>query len=107
MTTVSTDRGSITANVPLQIQETLETAAGMIGTTVSQFIIQIALREAERIIESERVIRLSAEDSKAFLDALDNPPVPNDKLMTVLQNHAAQYNDQTGTLNWTPRAKRI
>ena len=107
MATAPADRGRITARVPLQVQETLEMAAGMVGATVNQFIVQTALREAERIIEQERVIRLTARDAEAFLDALDNPPPPNDKLMAALQDYSARRDDQTGSLDWAPRKKPV
>jgi uncharacterized protein (DUF1778 family) len=74
MTTASVERGRITARVPLQVQKTLETAASMVGATVNQFVVQTALREAERIIEQERIIRLTERDAEAFLQALDAPP---------------------------------
>jgi uncharacterized protein (DUF1778 family) len=79
----------------------------MVGATVNQFIVQTALREAERIIEQERVIRLSTQDAETFLHALDHPPPPNDKLMAALQDYASRRNDQTGTLDWAPRPKRV
>jgi len=107
MATASLVRGRISTRVPAQVQETLETAAGMVGATLNQFIVQTALREAERIIEQERVIRLTARDAQKFLDALDNPPPPNDKLLAALQDYEARRNDQTGTFDWTPRPKQI
>ncbi len=107
MATASIDRGRITTRVPLQVQETLELAANMTGATVNQFIVQTALREAERIIEQEKFIHLSTYDTKAFLNAIDNPPALNQKRLTTLQDYAARYNDKTGTLNWTPQPKRV
>jgi uncharacterized protein (DUF1778 family) len=102
MPTASIDRGRITARVPVQVQETLEMAASMIGSTVNQFIVQTALREADRIIEQERVIRLSVEGAKAMLAVFDNPPMPNEKLLATLQDYALRRDDKTGTINWTP-----
>lgn len=107
MSTASIDRGRITARVPAQVQETLEMAASMTGSTVNQFIVQTALREAERIIEQERVIRLSVDDAKAMLAVFDNPPMPNEKLLNSLQDYALRRDDKTGTINWTPRAKGV
>lgn len=107
MTTPSIDRGRITARVPFQVQETLEMAASMVGATVNQFIVQTALREAERIIEQERVIRLSTRDTEAFLRAIDSPSLPGPKLLKILQDYTEQRNDQTGTINWTPQPKRV
>jgi uncharacterized protein (DUF1778 family) len=103
MAIASVERGRITARVPLSVQETLEMAASLTGATLNQFVVQTALREAERIIEQERVIRLSVRDSEAFLAALDRPPPPNDRLKSILQDYMARRDDQTGTLDWTPR----
>ncbi len=107
MTTATSDRGRITARVPLAVQETLEMAASLTGATLNQFVVQTALREAERIIEQERVIRLSARDTKSFLAALDNPLPPNAALKAALEDYAARRDDQTGTLDWAPRPKRV
>jgi uncharacterized protein (DUF1778 family) len=107
MTTSTQDRGRITARVSVSVQETLETAAGMIGSTVNQFIVQSALREAERIIEQERVIRLSARDAEGLLAALETPLPPNKQLRAALDDYTARRNDQTGAIDWQPRSKRV
>lgn len=107
MTTATVERGRITARVPLAVQETLEMAAGLTGATLNQFVVQTALREAERLIEQERVIRLSARDAEAFVAALEQPLPPNAKLKAALENYTARRDDQTGTLDWAPRPKRV
>ncbi|MFA7578902.1 DUF1778 domain-containing protein [Castellaniella sp.] len=107
MTAATLDRGRITARVPRAVQETLEMAASLTGATLNQFVVQTALREAERIIEQERVIRLSARDTEAFFAALDNPLPPNAALKAALEDYTARRNDQTGTLDWAPRSKRV
>jgi len=108
MTTTTPERGRITARVPGLVQETLELAAAMVGATVNQFMVQTALREAERIIEQERVIRLSARDAKLFIRALENPPPPNAKLKAALKRYEAAKQDHEGTsFNWKPRPKRV
>ena len=101
------DRGRITARVPGAVQETLELAAGMVGATVNQFVVQTALREAERIIEQERVIRLSRQDAEAFARALENPPPLNAKLKAALKDHEKSRDDTTGAFKWSPRKKRV
>ena len=104
MATSARDRGRITARVPIQVQQTLEVAASMVGATVNQFVVQAALRAAERVIEEERFIRLLGRDASAFLEALD-APLANDKLLTALQDYATRRDDQTGTVDWAPRPK--
>jgi uncharacterized protein (DUF1778 family) len=107
MTTPTLDHSRITARVPLSVHETLEMAARLTGATLNQFVVQAALREAEHIIEQERVIRLNARDSKAFLAALDHPLPLNTELKAALEDYTVRRNDKTGTLDWTPRPKRI
>ncbi len=107
MPNASLERGRITARVPQAVQETLEMAAGLTGATLNQFIVQAALLEAERVIERERIIRLSIRDTEAFTAALDHPQPPKAKLKAALDDYTARRDDQAGTLDWTPRPKRI
>jgi len=108
MTATAAKKGRITARVPAQVQETLELAASMVGATVNQFVVQTALREAERIIEQERVIRLSARDFEEFIRALENPPPPNAKLKAAFEQwKSACSADEDTCFNWQPRPKRV
>jgi uncharacterized protein (DUF1778 family) len=108
MTATTIERGRITARVPVQVQETLELAAAMVGATVNQFVVQTALREAERIIEQERVIRLSTQDAEALIEAVENPPPPNAKLKAALKRYMdARLDDEDTRFNWQPRPKRV
>jgi uncharacterized protein (DUF1778 family) len=85
----------------------LDLAAGIVGATVNQFIVQSALREAQRIIEQERVIRLSARDAEAFLRAIESPVPPNPALSAALEDCSARRDGQTGTFDWAPRPKDL
>lgn len=59
---------------------TLMRAAALRNTTLTDFIFQIAMREAKNVIEEAERIRLSERDSLLVLDLLENPPAPNAKL---------------------------
>nr|VFK19402.1 MAG: Uncharacterized conserved protein, DUF1778 family [Candidatus Kentron sp. LPFa] len=108
MTMMSPERVRVTTRVPINVQNTLEVAAAIIGATVNQFIVQSALREAEHIIEQERVIRLSERDAEAFFQALSNPASPNTKLNTALKRYEdVRLDDQGTTFSWQPRPKRV
>lgn len=108
MAATAIERGRVSARVPAKVQETLELAAAMVGATVNQFMVQAALREAERIIEQERVIRLSARDAEIFIQALENPPPPNAKLKAALQHYQDAKRDDEGTsFSWQPRPKPV
>ncbi|CAK0755764.1 DUF1778 domain-containing protein [Gammaproteobacteria bacterium] len=104
--TTTTERVRITARVTARVQDTLELAAAMVGATVNQFMVQTALREAERIIDQERVIRLSSRDAEIFIKALENPPPLNARLLAALKHHEDAKRDDEGTaFNWQPRPK--
>ncbi len=63
---------------------TLMRAAALRNTTLTDFIFQIAMREAKTVIEEAERIRLSERDSLLVLDLLENPPAPNAKLREAI-----------------------
>ena len=77
----------ISARVSKQIKQTLITAADLTGTTLYQFLVQVALEKAELITEKDKLIRLSKNDAQTFFDALENPPEPNAKLLNAVNNY--------------------
>lgn len=80
-------RSRITARVTDSVRTTLEQAAGLLGATVNQFVVQAAYLEAQRVIERETVIRLSHEDSRRILSLLDHPPEPNQNLKAAARTY--------------------
>lgn len=87
---VTQDRGRITARLSAENQEILQLAADLSGSTLNQFIVQAALREAESVIEHQdtlRVFKLTAEQSRRFLSMLENPPAPNEALQRAMARY--------------------
>jgi len=70
----------ISARVTPEVRATLRQAAGTAGTTLNQFLVQSALKEAHAIIEREQIIRLTQRDTELFFSVLENPPAPSKKL---------------------------
>lgn len=79
------EKERITARVSSAIAETLQEAAELAGTTISNFVVQAALREAQRVIEREKAIYVSRNDAAMLLDLLDNPPAPNAALIKAFE----------------------
>jgi uncharacterized protein (DUF1778 family) len=77
-------RGRITARVPQRVLEKLELAASISGATLNQFITQASLEKAEKVVENERLWRLSDETMKWLLELLDNPPAPTPQLIEAM-----------------------
>ncbi len=82
---IEESRKRITARVSGQVRETLEQAAELLGSTVNQFMVQTAYREAQRLIEKESVIRLSQEDARKVLSLLESPPKPTSRLKVAVK----------------------
>ncbi len=77
----------ITARVPTSTRLIIERAAAIYGSTINQFIIQAAVERANDVLQSMEIIKLSARDAKIFLDALANPPQPDEKLLDAVRAH--------------------
>ena len=68
------------ARLPASIYATLKRAAELKGRSITDFVVSAAHEAAQRAIEEEGIIRLSAEDQLRFAETLINPPPPNEAL---------------------------
>src|SRR5450830_1183738 len=82
---VTQERERITARVSSAVAETLSQAAELAGTTMNNFVVQAALREAQRLIDREKAIYISRNDAAMLLDLLESPPAPNAALTTAFE----------------------
>jgi uncharacterized protein (DUF1778 family) len=62
-------------------------AAALKGRSISDFVVNAAQDAAQRAIEDDAIIRLSAEDQARFAQALINPPAPNAALKRAMRRH--------------------
>ena len=70
-------------------KELLNRAAAIKGMRTSAFIRELALEQAQRVIdEAERMV-ISERSYRQVLDLLDNPPAPNDALRQAMRKHRA------------------
>lgn len=77
------------ARLPTSVYATLKRAAELQGRSVSDFVVSAAHEAAQRAIEAQEIIRLSAEDQRRFAEALINSPEPNAALRQARQAHRA------------------
>ena len=103
MGTATAKQDRIGARVPHEVYETLCHAAELTGATVNQFLVQSALKEAQAVIEREKVIRLSPRDWSWLLELMENPPKPNSRLKAAMKLYDKARRDDAGTaFNWKP-----
>ena len=58
----------------------IEEAAAMSNQSITQFMVSSASERAVKVIEQHRRLVLSEESWNLVMEAISNPPVPNDKL---------------------------
>ena len=66
----------------------IQQAAKLVGQTISAFTVSTLVTEAQQIVERFSSLQLSDRDRDIFLDALDNPPEPNERLRRAARAHA-------------------
>lgn len=78
----------ITARVPSHTKRTIEEAAGILGATMNQFIVQAAFEKAEQIVEKTRTLSLTKEEVANLLSMIATPNKPNAALRRAVKRHA-------------------
>ncbi len=76
---------NITVRTSQKQKRLIDRAAGALGRTPSEFIIETACREAERVQLDQRYFSLSPKTFTRFCALLDTPPMSNPKLKRLLQ----------------------
>jgi uncharacterized protein (DUF1778 family) len=83
MPTAATRRERLDARLTREEKEMIETAAGLRGTSSSDFV-RMAIKEAAlRAIREHELLTLSEQSRKIFVEALLNPPKPNEKAIAA------------------------
>jgi len=71
-----------------QSKRTLERAAAYSDKTLTDFVVDVAMRKADAVVRDHEVIALNAAEWERFQDLLLNPPEPNETLRQALDEHA-------------------
>lgn len=86
--TKATDR--IDARLPTESKRIIEQAAGLIGVTVSDFVITHAYQAAQAVIQDRERWVFDRAQSQAFVESLLNPPEPSEGLKQAVARFKAQ-----------------
>ncbi len=95
------EKGRIAIRVPLNIQETVQRAAELMGTPVNAYIVQVVHQHALDMIDRQDMknIVLSEPDAAWFLQQLTKPQQPNNKLKQAFAQHHRTLHDATNHLS--------
>ncbi|MCA0002088.1 MULTISPECIES: DUF1778 domain-containing protein [unclassified Mesorhizobium] len=80
MTNQLTRTSRLEARISPDMLSVMKRAAEIQGRSVSDFLVSAAQEAAQRTIEEIAIIRLSIEDQLALVEAILNPPEPNEAL---------------------------
>ena len=79
-------RRDATINLRLseKVKTLIDTAAAALGKTRTEFVIDSARKHATDVLLDRRLFELEDEQWAAFTAALDNPPLPNERLRKLM-----------------------
>ncbi len=71
----------VSLRIPAEDKALLVRAVALKRTSLTDFVIRTAVEAARTVIDQAERVTLSERDSLRVLELLENPPVPNAKLM--------------------------
>lgn len=74
------------------VRRLLDKAAAYAHMSVSEFVLRIAVEQAQSVVQSHEAITVSQQDFDAFLTALDAPVATAPALQRAFVRHAEQVN---------------
>ncbi len=84
--TVPTER--LEARVPRTLKQTLQKAAAVTGhSTLTSYVLFTLQTSAQAVIDQHERARLSATESKSFVEALLSPAAPNEALKKAFSRY--------------------
>jgi uncharacterized protein (DUF1778 family) len=79
-------RDTLNLRIKREERGLIDRAASVTGKTRTDFVLEAARRAAEEALLDRTVLTVSPAAYKAFLDRLDAPPMPNDRLRRTMQH---------------------
>lgn len=84
----------IEARVNPELKRRLQYAADLQASSLSEFLLRSAEKAANEVINEYKILRLAAEDSRKFVNAIFNPPKPNSKLKKAYANYKREVSSR-------------
>jgi uncharacterized protein (DUF1778 family) len=93
MARAATKRERLEARVTPEQKVLFAQAASLQGCSLTDFIVRSAQAAAEETLRSQQII-LSARDTALLVEALLNPPEPNEHLRAAFRRHRELLGDR-------------
>jgi uncharacterized protein (DUF1778 family) len=75
------------ARVTRELKQLIEQAAELEGRSITDFIVASTQAAARQVIQERELLKLGARDREVFVQALMNPPKPNEKLRQAVRRY--------------------
>ena len=82
---IATKEKRIEFRVPDEAKKTIEDAAKLSNISVSSYILSTVLKQARLDLEKNEIITLNNKERDALMNALANPPEPNEALKELFK----------------------
>lgn len=83
------------ARVNPELKMRLQYAAALQGSSMTEFILRSAATAANDVIREYQILKLTREDSVAFVNALKNPPKANKELKSAFKDYKKKVSSQS------------
>lgn len=75
------------ARLTTEQKELLTIASEIEGTTLTDFVVRSAQKQARQVIAEHSRIQLSLKDSQAFVESILNPPEANSRMLAKAREY--------------------
>jgi uncharacterized protein (DUF1778 family) len=73
--------------LPAEAKQQIEQAAALQGRSVSDFVVAAALEQASKVIEQQRIIRLTVQESVVLAELMMAEPQVNAKAVAAIRRY--------------------
>ena len=82
-------RERLEARITPEQKALFQRAADLTGRSLTDFVISSVQAAAEATIRTHQVLELTARETEAFLEAIQHPPAPNERLRAAARQYRA------------------
>ena len=82
-------RDRLEARITPEQKALFQRAADLTGRSLTDFVISSVQAAAEAAVRTHQVLELTARETEAFLEAIQHPPAPNERLRAAARQYRA------------------